>query len=227
MSEPLGSPPLGPPAVTSYRDGGTVRPALVWRLDDPMLAVSSTPLGGGLGQRRWIVNAQVALEYARTDLEAHLEAIASELGCSGAGVGFLTAAPVERVTTESDGGVEAYATVGLRHPMLAAAAADVRASGTVGTINLVVGVPVPLTESALVNAVITGTEAKTQALLGHGVPGTGTASDAVCIVCPTGGAAEQFAGPRSPVGARIARAVYAAVDRGTARVWPADRAARP
>jgi adenosylcobinamide hydrolase len=227
MSTLLGEARLGPPAVMSYRDGGAVRPALLWRLDEPMLAVSSTPLGGGIGRRRWIVNAEVALEYARTDVEAHLETIASELGCSGAGVGFLTAAPVERVTTGSDGGVEAYATVGLRHPVLAAADADGPASRTVGTVNVVVGVPVPLTESALVNAVITGTEAKTQALLGHGVPGTGTASDAVCIVCPAPGAPEQFAGPRSPVGARIARAVHRAVDRGTARAWPSDRAARP
>jgi len=183
-----------------------------------MLAVASTPLGGGIGTRHWIVNAQVALDYARTDLEAHLAAIGAELGLVGPGVGFLTAAAVDDVTSAVDGGVSASATVGLRHPTLAAAPDDVPQGSVVGTVNVVVGVPVRLTQSALVNAVITCTEAKAQALHDHGLPATGTASDALCIVCPAGGTAEQFAGPRSPVGASLARAVHAAVVAGMS-VW--------
>jgi len=46
------------------------------------------------------------------------------------------------------------------------------------------------------------------------VPGTGTASDAVVVVWPPSLPAEPFAGPRSTWGARIARAVHAAVHRG-------------
>jgi adenosylcobinamide amidohydrolase len=91
----------------------------------------------------------------------------------------------------------------------------------VGTINLVVSLPVRLTEAALVNAVMTATEAKTQALLEAGVPGTGTASDALCVACPADGNAEQFAGPRARVGAGLARAVHGAVADGVARGWPA------
>jgi adenosylcobinamide amidohydrolase len=68
-----------------------------------------------------------------------------------------------------------------------------------------------------VNAVMTVTEAKAQALFEAGVPGTGTASDAVCIVCRPDGAAEPFAGPRSRVGAPLARAVHTAVRRGVPR----------
>ena len=74
------------------------------------------------------------------------------------------------------------------------------------------------------NAVITATEAKSQAVIEAGFGGTGTASDAICIAAPTqggtpqGGTAQRvpgdFAGPRSPWGARIARAVYAAVLTG-------------
>ncbi|MGH9033830.1 MAG: adenosylcobinamide amidohydrolase [Acidimicrobiia bacterium] len=214
---------LPAPGTAAYRDGERSRPALVWRFDQPMLAVASTPLGGGIGTRHWIVNAQVALDYARTDLEAHLAAIGAELGCVGAGVGFLTAAAIDDVTSAVDGAVAAYATVGLRHPTLAAAPDDGPPDSAVGTVNIVVGVPVRLTQSALVNAVITCTEAKTQALRDRGVPATGTASDAVCVVCPAVGPAEQFAGPRAPVGARIARAVHAAVGRGTVAEWAADR----
>lgn len=214
------------PETAAYRDGERWRPALVWRFDEPMLAVASTPLGGGIGTRHWIVNAQVALEYARTDLEAHLAAIGAELGCVGPGVGFLTAAPVDGVTQAVDAGVVAYATVGLRQPTLAAAPDDVPQGSVVGTINIVVGVPVRLTQSALVNAVSTCTEAKTQALHDHDVPATGTASDAVCVVCPAVGRAEQFAGPRAPIGAQIARAVHAAVGRGTVAAWTSDQAPR-
>ena len=83
-------------------------------------------------------------------------------------------------------------------------------------------VPVPLGDAAYVNAVITATEAKTQALLEAGIRATGTASDAVCVAAPAAGEQEDFAGPRSVWGARIARAVHAAVQAGTAR----DAAAR-
>jgi adenosylcobinamide amidohydrolase len=78
----------------------------------------------------------------------------------------------------------------------------------------VVEVPVRLSEAALLNAILTATEAKSQALFERGVPGTGTASDAVCITCPTAGGVEPFAGPRSPWGACLARAVHAAVLEG-------------
>lgn len=205
---------LPAPQVVAYRDGEGARPALVWRFDQPMLAVASAPLGGGIGTRNWIVNAQVPLEYARTDIEAHLAAIGGELGCAGPGVGFLTAAAIDDVTSAVDGEVAAYATVGLRHPTLAAAPDDAHDAPVVGTINIVVGAPVRLTQAALVNAVITCTEAKVQALRDRDVRATGTASDAVCVVCPAIGTAEQFAGPRARVGARMARAVHDVVGRG-------------
>lgn len=89
-----------------------------------------------------------------------------------------------------------------------------RAGWSPGTVNIVVNVPVALTDGALVNAVVTATEAKTQALLEAGYPCTGTASDAICVAVRTDGDAEPFAGPRSEWGARIARAVHAAVYEG-------------
>lgn len=83
--------------------------------------------------------------------------------------------------------------------------------GEPGTINAVIQVPVTLSPAAAVNAVITATEAKTQALIEAGIPGTGTASDAIVVLWPAGGRAEPFAGPRSPWGAPIAQACHRAV----------------
>jgi adenosylcobinamide amidohydrolase len=189
--------------------------ALVWRLTTPMRAIASTALGGGIGACGWVLNAQVASDYARTDPAAHLAELARMLRCNGPGVGFLTAARVDRWTTGSDGGVDAYATVGVRLPIWAAVPGAVAERVTApGTINIVAFSPVALSDAALVNAVITVTEAKTQALLEHDVDGTGTASDAVCVLAPLDGETEAFCGPRSPVGSALARAAYGAVAAG-------------
>ena len=193
---------------------GTSFPVLVWRFASPMLAISSAPVGGGIGTRSWVVNAQVPRDYTRTDLSAHVGEIATANGCAGDGVGMLTAASVDGVSSASEAGVEAWATVGVRLVTWAADADDRAFEWTPGTINVVAILPVRCTEAALVNAVMTATEAKTQALFERQVPGTGTASDAVCIVCPAAGAAEPFAGPRSTLGAALARVVHAAVAGG-------------
>jgi adenosylcobinamide hydrolase len=182
-----------------------------------MVAISSAPRGGGVGMRSWVLNAQVPSDYSRTDIDAHLHALATELGLAGEGVGFLTAASVGDFTAAADGEVEVFATVGLQHPTWAAADAGAPDEAAVGTINVVAFLPARLDDAALVNAVVTATEAKAQACFDHGVPGTGTASDAVCILTPTGGTTERFAGPRSAVGRRLARAVHRAVLEGAAR----------
>ena len=193
------------------REQGRDLPVLVWRFATPVRVIASAPHGGGIGVRRWAVNAQVPGSYARRDPDRHLAQLGVALGLAGRGVGMLTAADVRRCTSGFDGGVEVTATVGLGHPIRAAAADDPRPVEPVGTINLVVLVPELLTDAALVNAVATATEAKSQALADLGLEATGTASDAVCILCPGDGPRALFGGPRSVWGSRIARAVHTAV----------------
>ncbi|HEX4818450.1 MAG TPA: adenosylcobinamide amidohydrolase [Nonomuraea sp.] len=206
---------------------------LLWEFGPGWRMISSAMLGGGLGPREWVMNAQVVAGYSRMDPVDHL----TSLGPAGPGVGMMTAASVDRYVRAVDGGAEAVATVGLRVPTWAAAPegardpelAPIRAGavdagaadvGTVdvGTVNIVVVLPVAMTDAALVNAVMTVTEAKSQALLETGFAGTGTASDAVCVAVPVRGREEVFGGPRSEWGARVARAVHAAVRRG-AEAW--------
>jgi adenosylcobinamide hydrolase len=199
------------PSVAGHSDdgAGAARPVLVWRFADPVRCISSGVFGGGLGDRSWLVNAEVDDAYHLAPA-AHLRRIGAELGLAGAGVGLLTAAPVRRFRTGDDAGAECVATVGLSVPTWAAAPDGASSAWRPGTINLVCWVPAPLDDAALVNTVITATEAKTQALVEAGVPGTGTASDAVVVCCPPGGG-EVYGGPRSTWGARLARAVHAAV----------------
>lgn len=193
---------------------------LAWRFVRPVGSLSSAPVGGGFARLDWLVNVEVASDYGRCDLTAHVQEVALRLGLPGDGAGLLTAAPVADVSTAQDGGVRVDATVGVTRPTWAAGP-DGSWSGLEawrpGTINTVVQLPVTLSPAAAVNAVVTATEAKTQALVEAGVPGTGTASDAVVILWPPDGAQEVFCGPRSVWGARLARAVHAATASGLVR----------
>lgn len=209
-------------------------PTLVCGLGPGRRMISSGVLGGGLGPREWVINVQVPQGYSRRDPVQHLRSIAAELGLRGPGAGLLTAAEVARYTVAADGGVEVAATVGLGVPTWAAAPDEPEPAPDLapeqvrdhlpghrpGTINIVVSVPVNLGDAALVNAVVTATEAKTQALLEAGYPCTGTASDALCVAADVEGPVEDFGGPRSVWGARIARAVHAAVGAGAVAYRP-------
>jgi adenosylcobinamide amidohydrolase len=191
------------------------RPVLVWRAPKPFLACSSAAFGGGMALRSWVANVEVPKDYDRIDLAAHADELKADLDLAGDGVVLLTAASVDAHTAAEDDGVLATATVGLTIPTWAAAPdGDAGAWQAPGTVNVVVWVPVRLALAALVGAVATATEAKVQALLEAGVPGTGTASDAVCVACPADGPVEAFAGVRSTWGARVARSVHAAVRSG-------------
>ncbi|GAB3684432.1 adenosylcobinamide amidohydrolase [Saccharopolyspora tripterygii] len=197
------------PVLRSAQD----RPVLVWRCARPWLAISSAPCGGGIGLRNWVLNATVMTDYDHPDPRAHAGEMAAGLGLSGAGIGLLTAVDVRHEVTATDGGVRASVTTGANAPVWAAAPAGERAWAP-GTINAVCWSPVRLSEAALVNAVATVAEAKAQALLESGVAGTGTVTDATAILCPADGDDELYGGPRSRIGASLARAVHAAVTAG-------------
>lgn len=190
---------------------------LVWRSPQPMRMMASAAHGGGVGSRRWILNAQVPASYGRRDPDHHLAKLGVSLGLPGRGVGMLTAADVRQAAVTGDEGVKVAATVGLGHPTWAAAPDEPRQVDLVGTINVVALLPERLSDAALVNAVCTATEAKAQALWDAGLPATGTATDAICIACPDEGRLHAFGGPRSIWGSRLARAVHAAVAAGIPR----------
>jgi adenosylcobinamide amidohydrolase len=213
-----------PPEIRLRTEGGHTLAARLWRLVDPMLAISSTPLGGGLGLRDWVINAQVPRDYDCDDPQSHLRALAAEAGLAGPGAGMMTAVDVRRASVVRQEDIYVDATVGIAGPQWAASDdvwpehRSVAPGPAVGTINLVVVLPERLSEGALVNAVGTATEAKTQALWERGVGGTGTATDALCILCPSEGAPHPYGGPRSTWGSRLARVVRLAVLSGCAPI---------
>jgi adenosylcobinamide hydrolase len=216
---------LDAPEIRLRNEHGLELAARVWRLRQPMLAISSAPLGGGLGLRQWVLNAQVPHAYDGAEPASHLTALAVEAGTEGLGVGMMTAVDVRQASTAQGEGIAVDATVGVAGAALWAAAPSLPLSGAVdahapGTINIVVALPERLSDAALVNAIGTATEAKTQALWDAGIDGTGTATDALCVLCPSAGEAHAYGGPRSLWGARVARVVYRAVRAGCQSVEP-------
>jgi adenosylcobinamide amidohydrolase len=191
--------------------------------------LSSAVLGGGLGWVRTWLNLQVERGYDCADPEGDLLQAAE--GLEGPVVGMLTAAPVSRFVTGTHGRARAVMTVGLRHPIVAASGTP-RAAPPVGTINGLAVVDVPFSDAGLVDAHRTAVEAKAQALAAarvHAATGdgfaTGTATDAFCIACPPGGTVP-YAGPATPHGQDLARAVYTAVLEGARRGQPGLRRGR-
>lgn len=209
---------LHPRLLTRTEDGMRL-PALVWPAGPGWRMISNAVLGGGIGERGWVLNAQVPHGYRRTDPERHLAELAAAAGLDGAGVGLMTAADVEAHGRACDGGAVAVATVGINVRGWAASPEQgERGPRAPGTINVVAALPAALSDAALVNAVMTATEAKVQALLEAGHDCSGTPTDAVCIAARVPGAGEElhpFAGPRSLWGARLARAVHRAVRDAT------------
>ncbi|GAB4056588.1 adenosylcobinamide amidohydrolase [Catellatospora paridis] len=224
--------------LVHHGDTSGSMPALLWRAGDGWQMISSAVLGGGLGPRAWVLNAQVGHGYTRLDPDRHLAEIAQRHGMTGRGVGLMTAARVSEGAFAVDGGVEALVTAGIgvcgwaaepaanardvaptpaavptgTAPVTAASvtAAPGRAAPVPGTINMIVALPVALSPGAMVNAVATATEAKVQSLLDAGFDASGTPTDAVCVAAREAGEEVLFAGPRSEWGSRLARAVHAA-----------------
>ncbi|BAN00972.1 hypothetical protein YM304_06580 [Ilumatobacter coccineus YM16-304] len=218
-------------------DGSPGAPGLclVWRFASVRRGISSSIVGGGIGSVSWALNMTVDDDYSRYDPDQHLLDTSDRLGLQGRGLAMMTAVAVSAFQTADVDGAVACATVGVSRPVWAADPSarrdeprpdarrspadaefrpEVATARRPGTINLIVSLPTRLTDAALVNAVSTATEAKVQALLDAGVDGTGTASDAVAIVCAPDGPAEQFGGPLSTWGSRLALAVYDATTAG-------------
>lgn len=204
-----------PGALDAGPSNGAPGHCLVWRFPTPLQSLSSSLIGGGLGSAAWALNMTVDSDYSRLDPEDHLSEVALRLGLTGPGVAMMTAVDVRLNEFVCIEGVDACVTVGAHRPVWAAAVGAPE-SGP-GTINTIVRLPVRLGDAALVNVVATVTEAKSQALFERSIAGTGTASDAVCVLCETSGPVEPFGGPRSAWGARSAQAVYAAVLAGIDR----------
>ena len=207
------------------------------RSENPLRTLNSSPWGGGFGQHRVLMNRQVDKMYNEVDPLVEMEAFIAREGLDPQETaGMLTAAkvkdvgfkelawppeedeyraqPVDALTSEESLRVAAWVTVGLGNKARAGALTPAT-SLYPGTINTIVVIEGNLTDAAMVNAVITATEAKAAALQAlnttiDGQIATGTTTDAVLIAVTGRGTTYRYAGTATTLGYLIGRTVYEA-----------------
>lgn len=190
----------------------------------PLAMLSSAVLGGGFREAGEIINVHVHKDYDGAQPEEDLAAFAARRGAGTDVVGLMTAAETQFACTEaaSRDGLTVAAVVSMGLSNVASAGITPPAApqpDTPGTINAIILVDGRLAPAAMVNAVITVTEAKALALAQwdvrtqEGEPAAGTSTDSVVVACTGAGAELRYAGPATPVGWLIARTVRAAIDR--------------
>jgi iron complex transport system ATP-binding protein len=203
--------------------------AVVVRAERPLRAVSSAIVGGGLVEARSIVNLHVPKGFRCEDGESRLEDFARRRAIARPFVGLLTGALTETAerATERHGGLAAWAIVTVGLSNRSAAGRSAMAEWWPSTINTIVVVDAEPEAAALVNLVITATEAKVLALTEAGVRSadgglvTGTSTDAVVVAATGRGPRCRFGGPVSELGWVVARAMKSALDAGVVR-WIAE-----
>jgi adenosylcobinamide hydrolase len=181
----------------------------------PLVTLSSALLGGGYRRMQHILNAHVDKDFNSPDPKVWLRSFAKDMNIHEPFVGLLTAVKLRKARIafeESEGlGVAALITAGVKNAT--AAGISPRFSGQPGTINIILLLDAQLTQSAMLNAVITATEVKTAVLREkkiltlEGNPATGTSTDTVTIACTGRGKLQPYAGPVTTMGWLIARTV--------------------
>ena len=186
----------------------------------PMRVLSSAVVGAGLTMTRHLVILRVPRDYGGSDPGRDLREVLAARGIAEPAVGFLTAAAVNtpRVVVEVSGSVRVLAVVTVGLGNLSAAGLSPPTPRHPGTINALIVVDGTMVPGALVNAVITATEAKAAALAARclrtmeGWPATGTSTDAIAVACTGRGPELPYAGPVTIVGWLIGRAIRRALE---------------
>jgi iron complex transport system ATP-binding protein len=183
--------------------------------------LSSAVIGGGFSRTHCIINRNVDKNYDDPKPVDDYLAFARERGIGEPFVGLMTAVNMDRARTVTmqDGGitVAAVATAGLSNP--ASPGLSSPALPRPGTINLILLIDANLTPAAMVNVVITATEAKTHLLLENEVRtperhlATGTSTDAVVVACTGRGDLLAYGGPATRVGWLIGRSVRQGLEK--------------
>ncbi|MFZ1040203.1 MAG: adenosylcobinamide amidohydrolase [Anaerolineales bacterium] len=186
----------------------------------PLTTLSSAIVGSGFQRVRHVLNAHVDKNYAAPNPKADLRALARRRNIRERFIGLLTAVHLRKGRAaffESDGlSVGALITAGVSNANCAGVTLPF--SYQPGTINIILLLDAHLTRGAMLNAFITATEAKCAVLQSRNIrtpdddPATGTSTDTITIAATGKGDLNSYAGPATPIGWLIARAVRQALE---------------
>lgn len=188
--------------------------------ESPLITLSSAIVGGGYSTTRNIINAYVDKNFHADDPQAWLHDLAKNINIYESFIGLLTAVKLHKVrvvTLQAENlTVSAIITAGVSNATHAGITPPF--SYQPSTINAILLLDANLTPAAMLNAVITATEAKTAALHEKNIHtpeneiATGTSTDTVTIAATGKGAQQMYAGPVTTIGWLIARAVRQALN---------------
>ncbi|WP_340021832.1 adenosylcobinamide amidohydrolase [Paenibacillus sp. FSL K6-1096] len=221
---------------------------LEWREEHLLLelpsesdSISSAVYGGGAGRLKRAVNQFVSRDYECSNPVQDMQNKLLEWGYPLEGcAGLMTAVPLEHAAVaEADigsAGIVCCVTAAAGNAARAGSERSVLAAYRPGTINIMLGIDGWLSQSAMVNAVMTATEAKAAALADLGVTdaengliATGTTTDAI-VLAVSGSrryAAEHvYAGTATDLGGAVGRLVYSAVTESLRSVMAAKSVSR-
>ncbi|MFC5704029.1 adenosylcobinamide amidohydrolase [Cohnella faecalis] len=185
--------------------------------------LSNAPCNGGWARANRFVNWKVPLSYDCTDPESMMLTELEKWGYDRAAtVGLQTAAHLTHASFAEEAGDEfkllACATAGTGNAARAGLARETFSAYEPGTVNIIVLIDGKMTPSAMVNAVISATEAKSAAFADlqikdcrHDRIATGTSTDAALIAASQSsayGPVHRYAGAATTIGNAIGRLVY-------------------
>ncbi|MFB9758120.1 adenosylcobinamide amidohydrolase [Ectobacillus funiculus] len=187
--------------------------------------ISSAVHRGGFEQASHFINWQVPLDYSAVDPIGHMRKQVEEWGYSPEkAVALQTAARIDLASVQEESGdgfrMVCCVTAGIGNRARAGKRRRTFPAYQCGTINTFLCIDSCLTPSAMVNAIITATEAKAAALQDlhvrdeSGEFATGTTTDAIVIAVSQNRQeypVHQFAGTATTIGNAIGRLVYDAL----------------
>lgn len=198
---------------------------LLLQANAPLDAMSSALWGGGHMRATHFINWKVPLTYRCENPTLMMRDQLAEWGYPVAdSVGLQTAAKITHASIEEEAGdryrMICCATAGTRNSARAGKARETFSAYRCGTINIFLLMDAYLTPSAMINGIITATEAKAAALQDTGIvdedgdAATGTTTDSIVLASSQNreyGEPHQFAGAATTLGNAIGRLVYKAV----------------
>ncbi len=170
----------------------------------------SSGINGGRGRVGSLINHQVQSGFDHCEPAEYMDNVADSLMLKKPYFGLLTAVDMNDLCVMTEDYLTTFVTAGITHP------SGFRVNKP-GTINIIITVDGMLSESAMVGAIITATEAKGLALLDMGYDFLGTTTDAVMVAYEKNvevGTYLEYAGPYTEFGEMITRTVMKGVKDG-------------
>lgn len=203
---------------------------------NPLRTISNGVNGEGLQWIRHFCNFHVDRDYNGSDPQKEMRDWLKELDIPfEQAVGMMTAVILQDAVFECNTSerysIFVMATAGVSNAVDITNALQPELAMRPGTINIMVFIDGHLTDGALVNAVISASEAKTKALQDLNVRdprshtvATGTSTDSLLIAATQQGEPTPYAGSGTELGKLIGRTVYQAVQQALSNYFLRERA---